>query len=344
MASKWYFTQEELSKSPSAKVGISASQEQDYKRQAAFLISDMGQRLKVSQSCINKATVYMHRFYAYHPQSEFKKCSVACAVLFLAAKIKGTAVSPEMVIKTMRLCLNKNLRQVDIYSEDFRKKVSKLITDELILQATLGPVTEIETPHRYVFAFCQKLNVSKEFLRLADKIATHCLQLTSMCLRFTPKDIAVFCVHLTNKWSHFKIQNTVDGRPWLQRLNSKVNDVLLWKMDKEFKSCLDMCSSRIQTHVISAFVTNSVSPASDRDKTPEDQKSVQRTKISLKDYLARKKKIGNSSDMPKADKTITLVKNSSLETSDIVSEKSRKRKNSSDLKDISTPAKKFKPS
>ncbi|KAH0546983.1 hypothetical protein KQX54_016575 [Cotesia glomerata] len=170
-------------------------------------------------------------------------------------------------------------------------------------------VTEIETPHSYVFAFCQKLNVSKEFLRLADKIATHCLQLTSMCLiyvfafcqklnvskkflrladkiathclqltsmclRFTPKDIAVFYVHLTNKWSYFKIQNTVDGRPWLQRLNSKVNDVLLWKMDKEFKSCMDMCFSRIQTHVISAFVTNSVSPASDRDKTPEDQKSV----------------------------------------------------------------------
>ncbi|XP_044591513.1 cyclin-T1-like [Cotesia glomerata] len=172
----------------------------------------MGQRLKVSQSCIDTATVYMHRFYAYHPQSEFEKCSVACAVLFLAAKIKGTAVSPEMVIKTMRQCLNKNLRQVDIYSEDFRKKVSKLITDELILQATLGSVTEIKTPHRYVFAFCQKLNVSKEFLRLADKIATHCLQLTSMCLRFTPKDIAVFCVHLTNKWSQFKIQNTIDGR------------------------------------------------------------------------------------------------------------------------------------
>ncbi|CAG5092715.1 Similar to CycT: Cyclin-T (Drosophila melanogaster), partial [Cotesia congregata] len=187
MAGKWYFTKEELCKSPSARVGISAKQEQDYKRQAACLINDMGQQLKVSQSCINTATIYMHRFYAYHPQSKFKKCSVACATLFLAAKVKETPLRPKFVIKIMYQCLDKNSKQINIHSKNFKEKINELLFDELILLTTLGFVTEIEHPHAYVVEFCQKLN------------------------------------------------EIVDRKSWLQRLNSKVTDQLLWKMEKEFK-------------------------------------------------------------------------------------------------------------
>ncbi|KAH0546917.1 hypothetical protein KQX54_016015 [Cotesia glomerata] len=328
MAGKWYFTKKELRKSPSARVGISAKQEQDYKRQAACLINDMGQQLKVSQSCINTATIYMHRFYAYHPQSKFKKCSVACATLFLSAKVKETPLRPKFVIKTMYQCLDKNSKQINIHSENFKEKVNELLFDELILLTTLGFVTEIEHPHAYVIEFCQKLNMSKEFSRLADKIATHCLQLTSMCLRYKPKDIAIFCVHLTIKWSHFKIQEIVDGKSWLQRLNSKVTDQLLWKMEKEFKSILDTCSSRIQTRVMDLFKKNSVPPASIQNKTSDRL---------FKDISVRSVPISNEPVTPS-------VRNSLFGIRGTISRNSRKRKSSLDLNNISTPAKKFKPS
>ncbi|XP_074107672.1 cyclin-T1-like [Cotesia typhae] len=360
MAGKWYFTKKELCNSPSARVGISAKQEQDYKRQAACLINDMSQQLKVSQSCINTATIYMHRFYAYHPQSKFKKCSVACATLFLAAKVKETPLSSKCMIETMYLCLDKNSKEINIRSENFKAKVNELLLDELILLKTLGFVTEIEHPHAYVIEFCQKLNVNKEFSRLADKIATHCLQLTSMCLRYKPKDIAIFCIHLMIKWSHFKIQAVVDRTSWLQRLNSKVTDQLLWKMEKEFKSILDIYSSRIQTRVMDLFKRNFVPPALTQNKTPdrlfEDKNSVRKSIISFHDYLVRIKnqKLENNNNNNQAsgisldisvrpvlisnEAVTTNVKHSLFQTHSTIIRNSRKRKK----KNINNPTRQSK--
>lgn len=45
--SKWYFTAEQLSNSPSRKCGMDADQELMYRQRAANLIQDMGQRLQV---------------------------------------------------------------------------------------------------------------------------------------------------------------------------------------------------------------------------------------------------------------------------------------------------------
>lgn len=45
--SRWYFTSEQLQNSPSRSNGIDAEKELDYRQQAAHLIQDMGQRLRV---------------------------------------------------------------------------------------------------------------------------------------------------------------------------------------------------------------------------------------------------------------------------------------------------------
>lgn len=44
---RWYFSKEELENSPSRKCGIDAEKEANYRQQAANLIQDMGQKLKV---------------------------------------------------------------------------------------------------------------------------------------------------------------------------------------------------------------------------------------------------------------------------------------------------------
>lgn len=45
--SRWYFTIEQLQDSPSRKQGIDAEKEIVLRQQAAYLIQDMGQRLRV---------------------------------------------------------------------------------------------------------------------------------------------------------------------------------------------------------------------------------------------------------------------------------------------------------
>lgn len=44
---KWYFTVEQLQNSPSRSHGIDVDKEIDLRQQAAYLIQDMGQRLRV---------------------------------------------------------------------------------------------------------------------------------------------------------------------------------------------------------------------------------------------------------------------------------------------------------
>lgn len=44
---RWYFTKEELESSPSRRCGIDSEKELFYRQQAANLIQDMGQKLKV---------------------------------------------------------------------------------------------------------------------------------------------------------------------------------------------------------------------------------------------------------------------------------------------------------
>lgn len=45
--SRWYFTVEQLQNSPSRSQGIDAEKEIDLRQQAAYLIQEMGQRLRV---------------------------------------------------------------------------------------------------------------------------------------------------------------------------------------------------------------------------------------------------------------------------------------------------------
>ena len=45
--SRWVFTQNELSNTPSRKSGVDADKELSYRQQAANFIQDMGQRLQV---------------------------------------------------------------------------------------------------------------------------------------------------------------------------------------------------------------------------------------------------------------------------------------------------------
>jgi len=175
MASKrWYFPEDNLRNTPSVRTGqITLEKELSYRQQAANFIQDMGQRLEVTQLCINTAIVYMQRFYMFHSFTRFHRNSIASAALFLAAKVEEQPRKLEHVIKIAHMCLHRGQPQLDVRSEAYQEQAQELVTNENILLQTLGFDVAIDHPHTHVVKCCQLVKAAKELAQTSYFMATN---------------------------------------------------------------------------------------------------------------------------------------------------------------------------
>uniref|UniRef100_A0A224YV20 Cyclin T n=1 Tax=Rhipicephalus zambeziensis TaxID=60191 RepID=A0A224YV20_9ACAR len=204
-AERWYFTKEQLALTPSRKCGLDADKELSYRQQAANLIQDMGQRLQVTQLCINTAIVYMHRFYYYHSFTKFHRNSIAACALFLAAKVEEQPRKLEHVIKVAHMCLHRDAPPLNPASEAYQEQALELVLNENMMLQTLGFDIGIEHPHTHVVNFCQLVRASKDLAQTSYFMATNSLHLTMMCLQYKPRVVACLCIHLACKWSNWEV-------------------------------------------------------------------------------------------------------------------------------------------
>ncbi|XP_057321543.1 cyclin-T-like [Microplitis mediator] len=375
MAPKWYLNKEELKNSPSSKDGISVEKELDHKQQAAYLINDLGKRLKLSEVCVHTAIVYMHRFYVHHSLAKFFRYEIATVAIFVAAKVEEEPQKSQAVISALHVCLNKYKDyQLDTTSAENQEKVKALISNERILLATLGFKMGVNHPHHYIKKFCGEIKACKELSKIFLQMANYTLQMTSMCLKYKPAVVASYCIYFTIQSSQWKIPQVIDGNLWFWLLDTKVTFDLLIKMDREFKAVLDKMSPRIKNRVMRLFKNPSVkvSAANRIATTPsssdpenvsgklEVEKPRTRRKISYHEYrdrLMKKKSAesdGSSTSSPPAD--VEVQDNSIGSSSQIVpsteadldatigglGNDSRKRQNNYDMDSILCSAKRRK--
>uniref|UniRef100_A0A182WIE2 Cyclin-like domain-containing protein n=1 Tax=Anopheles minimus TaxID=112268 RepID=A0A182WIE2_9DIPT len=243
--SKWYFTAEQLASSPSRKCGMDADQELMYRQRAANLIQDMGQRLQVSQLCINTAIVYMHRFYAFHSFTQFHRNSIAAAALFLAAKVEEQPRKLEHIIKVVHMCLG--LDAPDPVRENYAEQAQDLVFNENVLLQTLGFDVAIDHPHTHVVKTCHLVKASKDLAQTSYFMASNSLHLTTMCLQYKPTVVACFCIHLACKWSRWEIPQSNEGRHWFHYVDRTVTLDLLKQLTDEFLHIFDRCPTRLKS-------------------------------------------------------------------------------------------------
>lgn len=243
--SKWYFTAEQLASSPSRKAGMDADQELMYRQRAANLIQDMGQRLQVSQLCINTAIVYMHRFYAFHSFTQFHRNSIAAAALFLAAKVEEQPRKLEHIIKVVHICLG--LDAPDPMRENYAEQAQDLVFNENVLLQTLGFDVAIDHPHTHVVKTCHLVKASKDLAQTSYFMASNSLHLTTMCLQYKPTVVACFCIHLACKWSRWEIPQSNEGRHWFHYVDKTVTLDLLKQLTDEFLHIFDRCPTRLKS-------------------------------------------------------------------------------------------------
>ncbi|XP_013792809.2 cyclin-T2-like, partial [Limulus polyphemus] len=135
-----YFTKEQVTSplvNPSQKCGIDADKELSYRQQASNFIQDMGQRLKLTQLCINTAIVYMHRFYMFHSFTKFHRNAISTCALFLAAKVEEQPRKLEHVINVAHRCLHRDAPALDIKSEAYMEQAYEIVVNENIMLQTL---------------------------------------------------------------------------------------------------------------------------------------------------------------------------------------------------------------
>ncbi|XP_060828287.1 cyclin-T isoform X1 [Bombus pascuorum] len=256
---KWYFTKEQLTNTPSRRCGIDADKELSYRQQAANFIQDMGQRLVVSQLCINTAIVYMHRFYVFHSLSHFHRNAIAAAALFLAAKVEEQPRKLEHVIKMAHMCLHRDQPPPDVRSEQYLEQAQDLVFNENVLLQTLGFDVAIDHPHTHVVRCCQLVKASKDLAQTSYFMASNSLHLTTMCLQYKPTVVACFCIHLACKWSNWEIPQSTEGKHWFWYVDRSVTSELLQELTAEFLHIFDKCPSRLKRKIMSISANQSPS-------------------------------------------------------------------------------------
>ncbi|XP_059058967.1 cyclin-T-like isoform X2 [Achroia grisella] len=258
---KWYFTKEQLN-SPSKKCGLDADKELAYRQQAANLIQDMGQRLQVSQLCINTAIVYMHRFYAFHSFTQFHRNAIAAAALFLAAKVEEQPRKLEFVIKVAHVCLHRGESVNGLTTEQYTEQAQDLVFNENVLLQTLGFDVAIDHPHTHVVRTCHLVKAPKDLAQTSYFMASNSLHLTTMCLQYRPTVVACFCIHLASKWSNWAIPQSHEGRHWFSYVDRSVTTELLERLTAEFLHIFDKCPSRLKRKMMSMTTNSGGSPHS----------------------------------------------------------------------------------
>lgn len=248
---KWYFTKEHLANTPSRKCGYDADRELSCRQQAANFIQDMGQRLQVTQLCINTAIVYMHRFYVFHSFTQFHRNAMAAAALFLAAKVEEQPRKLEHVIKVAQMCLHREQAPLDTKSEQYLEQAQDLVMNENVLLQTLGFDVAIDHPHTHVVRCCHLVRASKDLAQTSYFMASNSLHLTTMCLQYKPTVVACFCIHLACKWSNWEIPQSNEGKSWFWYVDRTVTQELLEQLTDEFLRIFDKCPSRLKRKIMS---------------------------------------------------------------------------------------------
>ncbi|KAM7357210.1 cyclin T isoform 2-T2 [Cochliomyia hominivorax] len=274
--SMWYFSAEDLANSPSRKAGISPDQELSYRQMTAYLIQEMGQRLQVSQLCINTAIVYMHRFYAFHSFTHFHRNGIAAASLFLAAKVEEQPRKLEHVIKAANKCLSQpTTSTTDTY---YLEQAQDLVFNENVLLQTLGFDVAIDHPHTHVVKTCQLVKACKDLAQTSYFLASNSLHLTSMCLQYKPSVVACFCIYLACKWSRWEIPQSTEGKHWFHYVDETVTMDLLKKLTDEFIAIYEKSPARLKSKLSSLKAL--AQRANDRQGQVKDKKADQDWKVS----------------------------------------------------------------
>ncbi|EED19517.1 cyclin, putative [Talaromyces stipitatus ATCC 10500] len=230
---QWYFTDEELTRTPSLLDGMSLETEHMQRSKGVNFIVQVGIMLKLPQLTLTTAAVFLHRFFVRHSMVDMPRkpglhpYSVAAGCLFLASKVdENCRKIKEMVIACCRVAQKNNNLEVDEQNKEFwRWKDTLLAYEDMCLEALCFDL-QLEQPHKICYEFlCYFGKNDHKGLRNAAWAFLNDSNYTVLCLQFYPRTIAAAALWAGARLCDVAFEDDEEGRPWWVQIDVDLSEV-----------------------------------------------------------------------------------------------------------------------
>lgn len=230
---QWYFTDEELTRTPSLLDGMSLEMEHMQRSKGVNFIVQVGIMLKLPQLTLTTAAVFLHRFFVRHSMVEMPRrpglhpYSVAAGCLFLASKVdENCRKIKELVIACCRVAQKNNNLEIDEQNKEFwRWKDTLLAYEDMCLEALCFDL-QLEQPHKICYEFlCYFGKNDHKGLRNAAWAFLNDSNYTVLCLQFYPRTIAAAALWAGARLCDVAFEDDEEGRPWWVQIDVNLSEV-----------------------------------------------------------------------------------------------------------------------
>ncbi|KAJ5888121.1 hypothetical protein N7495_008162 [Penicillium taxi] len=234
---KWYFTEEELERTPSRMDKIDRQQEDYIRHRSVEFIWSVSTMLKLPPQTSMTATVFMHRFLMrYSLRAQYPELAsdlmhpkvIAAVTLFVASKVEeSTRRMKDFVIACCRIAMKKPDLIVDEQSKDYWRWRDLILQNESVLLEHICFDMSLESPYRILFEYTEFFNVSgNRNLRHATWAFLNDSTFTVLCLQFPARVIAAAALYAAARHCKISFPDDSEKRPWWEQIDVRVEDLI----------------------------------------------------------------------------------------------------------------------
>ncbi|PWY87872.1 cyclin-like protein [Aspergillus sclerotioniger CBS 115572] len=229
----WYFTDEELTRTPSQLDGMAMEAEHMSRSKGVNFINQVGIMLKLPQLTLSTAAVYFHRFFMRHSMVDLPQrpgthpYTTAAAALFLATKVEeNIRRMKELVVACCRVGQKQPNMIVDEQSKDFwRWRDTILVNEDIVLEALCFDL-QLEQPYRILYDFLGFFTMQdNKPLRNAAWAFVNDSVYTVLCLQFPARTIAAAALYAAAQHCDVGFEDDGLGRPWWEQIDVDLTQV-----------------------------------------------------------------------------------------------------------------------
>ncbi|KAI9808953.1 MAG: Cyclin- protein fam58a [Pycnora praestabilis] len=230
--SQWIFSDEELSRTPSALDGMPLEKERESRGKGVNFITQVGIMLKLPQLTLATASVFLHRFFMRYSMVDvpgrpgLHYYAIAATSIFLATKVEENCRKMrELVIACCRVAQKNPNLVIDEQSKEYwRWRDTILHNEDLLLEAMCFDLS-LEPPYKTLYNFLVYFGEDgNKKLRNAAWAFVNDSNLTMLCLLFTSRTIAAAALYCAAKHCSVAFADQ-DGRPWWEVVGVGLKDI-----------------------------------------------------------------------------------------------------------------------
>ncbi|KAI9792773.1 MAG: hypothetical protein M1816_001505 [Peltula sp. TS41687] len=229
---QWYFTLDELSRTPSALDGMPSDKERENRAKGINFITQVGIMLKLPQLTLSIAGIYLQRFFMRYSMVDredrkgFHHYAVGATALFLATKVEENCRKMrEFVIACCRVAQKNPLLVVDEQSKEYWNWRDTILHNEDILLEALCFDLTYAPPYKVLFDSLNKLDVQdNQELRETCWTFINDTNLTMLSLLYPSLTIAASAIYCSARHHEIVIADH-EGEAWWDFLGVALLDI-----------------------------------------------------------------------------------------------------------------------